>query len=230
MLEQTLQTTTSFSLAPADDSANIYTSAIDQVIRSAPQTPQMDFTDLLSEDMRGHLQQLAQLRLHHRMFYIENTARLTQKARPLEQKTLTSVVPDSITNNWQRLARAGLTEKSYRSILRLAKKDAAWRGEGSLPMNSSSLATFLQFWALITQDQGEPEFVLMPNGNLQVEWYKNNRHFVELEFQPDTSIIFGIFDARTIIEGVSDLQTVIQLLLQRRSFKFTKKSLLQKVA
>jgi hypothetical protein len=139
----------------------------------------------------------------------------------IQQTRCTDTVPGAIRTNWQQLARARLTVKTYRYLLKLASKDHGWRGEGSLPMNPRSLTTFLHLWNLVNQDLPEPEFVLMPNGNLQAEWYKDDHHFIELEFQPGDNIIFGIFDGQTIMEGVTNIKEVVQL-LNRPSFKRSK--------
>jgi len=113
----------------------------------------------------------------------------------------TEVVPDAIFQNWQALANAKLSEKSYLFLFHLARKSWGWRGAGSHPLRSGSLANFLAFWSKAREESVEPDFVLTPNGNLQAEWYKDNSHFVELEFQSDHQILFGLFDGKSVIEG-----------------------------
>jgi hypothetical protein len=147
---------------------------------------------------------------------------MTEGVPIIEQRNVTSAVPETIIRNWQLLAQAGLTTKTYSYIFKLASKNVGWRGHGSCPMNAQSLAAFLQLWNQIVEFAQEPEFVLMPNGNLQIEWYKDNYHFVELEFQPDNKIIFGIFDGETVIEGVAAVEEIVPL-LQQRNFKPVKR-------
>jgi len=150
------------------------------------------------------------------------TDQMTEGVPIIEQRNVTSAVPETIIRNWQLLAQAGLTTKTYSYIFKLASKNAGWRGHGSCPMNAQSLAAFLQLWNQIVEFAQEPEFVLMPNGNLQIEWYKDDYHFVELEFQPDNKIIFGIFDGETVIEGVAAVEEIVPL-LQQRNFKPVKR-------
>jgi len=143
------------------------------------------------------------------------TGQMTEGVPLSEPRHVTSAVPETIMGNWQLLAQAGLTTKTYAYIFKLASKNDGWRGHGSRPMNAQSLAAFLQLWNQIAEFAQEPEFVLMPNGNLQIEWYRDDNHFVELEFQPNNKIIFGMFDGETVIEGVAHVKEIVPLLQQR---------------
>lgn len=127
----------------------------------------------------------------------------------------TEAIPQTIVKNWQSLAKSCLNEQTYLYILRLARKESGWRGLGSLPLDDRSLGNFLRFWDGVREQVVEPEFVLVPNGNIQVEWYKNDSHFVELEFRPDNKILFGLFDGDTVFEGTASAKDVIALLSSR---------------
>jgi len=143
------------------------------------------------------------------------TDQTTEEVLPLNQIYETNVIPDTIRRNWQKLVQAGLTRKTYLYILKLASKNVGWRGQGSCPMKAQSLANFLWLWNKVAEFAQEPEFVLLPHGNLQIEWYKDDRHFVELEFQSNKKIIFGIFDGETIIEGIAHAKEIVPLLRLR---------------
>jgi hypothetical protein len=127
----------------------------------------------------------------------------------------TESIPESIIQNWQLLATSGLSEESYLSLLRLARKSPGWRGDGSRSLDYKSLENFLQFWKSVREKSVEPEFGLVPNGNLRVEWYKDNRHFVELEFRADDDCIFGIFDGKSVFEGRASVKNIIEVLATR---------------
>jgi len=121
-------------------------------------------------------------------------------------------IPPVITQNWQALAHSKLSNDSYEFIVHLASKPSGWRGKGSRSLNSKSLAMFLNFWNNIREKVIEPEFVLTPSGNIQVEWFKDNDHFVELEFQPDHQILFGLFNGKSIIEGSANIKEITPIL------------------
>jgi hypothetical protein len=144
------------------------------------------------------------------------------------QERVTDTVPDVISESWNHFVTNRLSEKAYLKILKLANKNDGWRGTGSLSLNTKSLQAFLRFWNQLIEISEEPDFVLMPNGNLQTEWYKNDNHFIELEFQPNNKIIFGIFDGDTEHEGVASVKEVGNILKERDFKKF--KQLVGKVA
>lgn len=129
----------------------------------------------------------------------------------------TNSIPESFTKNWRLFANSGLSENSYTYLLKLAKKQEGWRGQGSKALNTESLASFLRFWLDIKKIASEPEFVLLPNGNLQTEWYKDDKHFTELEFQPDNRVLFGIFDGKDEIEGEAQQREVTTILAGDRN-------------
>jgi len=124
----------------------------------------------------------------------------------------TETIPDAIRQNWQIMANAELSEQSYLFISHLARKPWGWRGPGSRSLRTGSLANFLSFWSGVKEEAVEPDFVLTPNGNLQAEWYKDNSHFVELEFRPDHQIFFGLFDGKLVLEGQAKAAEVNALL------------------
>ncbi len=124
----------------------------------------------------------------------------------------TEAVPEAIVQNWQFLANADLSEKGYLFLLRLAKKEPGWRGQSSRPLDYRSLANFLRFWRSVREHAVEPEFVLVPSGNLQAEWYKDDDQFVELEFQQDNRCLFGLFDGESVLEGAADVQELLAFL------------------
>jgi hypothetical protein len=142
----------------------------------------------------------------------------SSRREPIFSGTRTESMPEAIIQNWQLLATSGLTEQSYLSLLRLVRKSPGWRGEGSRSLEYESLENFLHFWMGVKEESVEPEFGLAPNGNLRAEWYKDKRHFVELEFRADDDCIFGIFDGKTVFEGRASATNIIQL-LETRDFR-----------
>ncbi len=124
----------------------------------------------------------------------------------------TATIPKPIIENWQLLATSGLTEQSYLSLLKLAKKTPGWRGAGSRSLDYRSLGSFLRFWKTVREKSAEPEFVLVPNGNLQAEWYRNDNHFVEIEFGLNDKCLFGVFDGEAVLEGRTSVKNIVELL------------------
>jgi len=124
----------------------------------------------------------------------------------------TEAIPDAILQNWQVLANAKLSEPAYLFVSHLAGEPLGWRGPDSRPLRSGSLANFLMFWSAVRERAIEPDFVLTPDGNLQAEWYKDNNHFVELEFQPGHQLLFGLFNGESVIEGCAKTSEVTAML------------------
>lgn len=124
----------------------------------------------------------------------------------------TGVAPESIINNWQLLATSNFSEQSYLFILKLARKKEGWRGPGSRPLNASSLSNLLKFWNKISAHATEPEFALAPDGNIQAEWYKDERHFIEIKFTPLNMISFGLFYGDKVLEGIAAPNDIIAIL------------------
>ena len=136
------------------------------------------------------------------------------QAAPFITVHSTTATPSSVSTNWLLLATA-LNEESYLSIRKLAQKKAGWRGAGSHPLNAASLTNFLRFWKTVSKYAVDPEFSLVPNGNLQAEWYKDEAHFLELEFRSDNYVLFGLFDHPAVIEGIEHADNIIPMLAQR---------------
>lgn len=121
-----------------------------------------------------------------------------------EYKNVTETMPEAITSNWEQLANSGFSNQTYAFLVKLAGKKTGWRGAGSRALDAVSLTKFLNFWDKVSENAIEPEFALLPNGNIQAEWYKDERHFIELEFTSNDMIFLGIFDGDSVIEGVED--------------------------
>lgn len=130
--------------------------------------------------------------------------------------TETGVTPEAILSNWQHLANSSFSSQSYLFILKLARKSDGWRGPGSKQLGTNSLSSFLKFWNTVKENAVEPEFALVPNGNIQAEWYKDEHHFIEIEFKPNNQVLFSFFDGDSIIEGIGKVDEVIAILSSKR--------------
>ena len=124
---------------------------------------------------------------------------------------------EAIVQNWTRLAFSGLSGGTYARLRKLASKAPEWRGSGSKPLSGASLRYFLEFWKLVREDASEPELALAPNGNLQVEWHKNWRKHLDLEFSDNGLAYFGLFDGKSILEGVEFGRELADTLMHRSS-------------
>ncbi len=125
--------------------------------------------------------------------------------------TDTNSIPEVITKNWFNIEQSEISYEMYSRILKLSSKSDGWRGNGSRKLEASSLLAFLNFWQKIKQCTVEPDLVLLPNGNLQVEWYKNDKHFFEIEFTTDQLLIFGLFDGKKEYEGIGSSSDVLAI-------------------
>jgi hypothetical protein len=126
-------------------------------------------------------------------------------------------LPPAIRENWSLLARAKLSEPFFERLSRMAKRPLNWRGVGSRPLSTSSLAQFLHFWSKIASRSEEPDIALMPSGNLQAEWYRNSRHHLDLEFNEDGRGFFFLMDGAAVNEGVEPFDSLAETLLARAS-------------
>lgn len=131
----------------------------------------------------------------------------------------TSVVPQSISANWMLLAKSGLSEPAYKAILRLGSKPLGWNGPGSFPLDARSLTNFLNFWIQVRNVATEPDLVLTPKGNIQAEWFKSPRQFLEIDFRSENEpSFFGLFDNREVVlEGSAPASEIMQIVLHHRN-------------
>lgn len=164
-----------------------------------------------------HLQFISQPRIithlgHRRNDFTFSYARHHNITDSLTEIHRTNVVPYAIQENWMLFIETNIPKESYNKIFQLAGKTDNWRGAGSKKLNGESLREYLKFWKKIYSFATEPDFSLMPNGNLQAEWFKNNTHFTEIEFQPNGTIFYGVFDGKTVHEGESKVNELVPLI------------------
>jgi hypothetical protein len=129
-----------------------------------------------------------------------------------------NATPLAMALNWNRLARAELSEASYSRLFAIASRPDGWRGRGSKALSAASLSVFLKFWSVVSRDAAEPQFALMPTGHLSAEWFKNRRRHLDLEFADDWMIYFGLFNGDGISEGKETIQNLANI-LKSTSFK-----------
>jgi hypothetical protein len=99
----------------------------------------------------------------------------------------------------------------------MARRGPGWRGPGSLPLSHDSLRFFLEFWTLARAVASEPQIALAPNGHLQAVWYRNSKRSLDVEFSKTGDAFFGLFDGRTIVEGVETVSGLAHMLITRES-------------
>ena len=179
--------------------------------------------DLLSKDLEQISGAVETNMVIHSVFLLNE---VPQRAPVYRVPTNSNVVPDTIRENWQALANSCLSDRSYLHLLKLAKKEHGWRGLGTRSLDGRSLGQFLSFWTNARSHAIEPEFALLPNGNLQAEWYRDDHHFTELEFRSDGLVFFAFFDGSSEIEGLARL-TEIQPLIEARDYRYLRWSLLR---
>lgn len=133
------------------------------------------------------------------------------------QRASASSMPEQLVATWQQLAKSRLPIETFRIVIRLARMRSGWRGPGSRPLHARSLAAFLHFWRGIVEHAAPPDLTLTPAGNLLAQWFRDDRHYLDLEFTPDDRIYFGLFDGASASEGVDRPLAVQQMLSNRAS-------------
>ena len=141
------------------------------------------------------------------------------RPRPMTEAPSTSVeaLPKAIQDNWNRIALSKPPPRTYQRIRQIARKEAGWRGRGSYPLSSQSLEWFLEFWKLIRGNASEPELAITPSGRLQVDWYKNSRRHLDIEFAENGTVFYGFFDGKSVHEGVETYDVLAEWLRSRES-------------
>ena len=119
------------------------------------------------------------------------------------QEKATSGLAMALVANWLSLRRAGLPRPTYRQICEIAVLQDGWLGPGSRALAAGYLSRFLECWSKLRDRASPPDVVLRPNGMLQVEWYRDDRHFVELCFEDDLLCHFAVFDGNCVSEGIA---------------------------
>lgn len=135
--------------------------------------------------------------------------RITARRQPVLG---TNIVPAAIMRNWLMLANSGLSDVTYTRLLRLAQQSEKPAWISTRKMSAESLASFLKFWMIVRHTAVEPDLVLLPNGNVQAEWYRDEKHNLDLEFLVGDSCIFGLFDGRNVAEGAESIASIESLL------------------
>jgi len=196
---------------PSDTSASSFD--IDRKLPERRFSPFLQPSSVVGDLLSQESEQIAETNMVIHSVFLLNEVQPRAAVYPLP--TNSNVIPDAIGESWQALANSGLSETSYLFLLKLARKDQGWRGFGSLPLSGHSLSQFLNFWQIFRAHALEPEFALMPNGNLQAEWYMDDTHFTELEFKANGSLLFGVFDGASEFEGAASLDELKPLLMAR---------------
>jgi hypothetical protein len=131
----------------------------------------------------------------------------------------TASLPESITANWSRIAKADMSLGMFNRLVRLAAQPGGWRGPGSAPLQPSSLSRFLTFWTIVRDEAKEPELTLAPDGTLHAEWFRSEKQRLDIGFS-DPKIVFGMITGNSILEGAENLITVAQILRHHQARPF----------
>ena len=121
-------------------------------------------------------------------------------------------MPESLRMNWSKLAASDIGNQLYDRIFLFANREDGWRGPGSKRLSANSLSTFLDFWTHIKDNAKQPSLALTSEGGLNAQWNKSDREFIDLTFQPDLKVYFGLFQKAKIYEGVDSFEKVLRLM------------------
>jgi hypothetical protein len=119
----------------------------------------------------------------------------------------TGALPSAIASNVGKFARAGVTERMYDNLIRIAFAARGRSGE----LTATSVRDFVEFWSYISDVSVEPEFALSPRGALSAEWFRSQRHRLDLQFI-GPKVIFGLIAPNSILEGAESPATVAAIL------------------
>lgn len=114
-------------------------------------------------------------------------------------------IPPAILANWDALRRSQLSSKSLECLIFSTWNRPASNARGLKPVTLDSLRNFLRFWSNINADSAEPEISVSPRGFVQAEWFKDDDHFLVIEFRPDDSLMFSLWDEAPRVEGMEIL-------------------------
>ncbi len=143
--------------------------------------------------------------------------RASQQQVP-QEATQAEVMPPALTANWQLLVHAEFSEETFGRLYIIASLEKDWNGSESLPLSAESLGHFLRFWLSVQDIAKEPELTLTPRGHIQVEWYKNKRRLLEIEFSEDRNVFYALLDGDSVNEGKEDPKELAEM-MQRRASK-----------
>lgn len=128
----------------------------------------------------------------------------------------TESLREAIGNNWSRLAISKLSQQAFSRLEDLAAETDGWNGPNSKALSPMSLRHFLRLWNEIRDEVLEPEFALASNGHLCAEWHSSWKKHLDLEFADDGRVFFGLFDGKSILEGVEKGAELSRMLLARK--------------
>lgn len=127
-------------------------------------------------------------------------------------KASANAVPAAIAENWNRIWVSEISDKLYSRLLRFGTRPDGWRGHGSKSLSPSAVTAFLEFWIKVREKAVEPQIALTAKGGIQAQWYKSRYEYLDLSFQPDKRVFFGLFRKGAVFEGVVNLEEIVPFL------------------
>jgi hypothetical protein len=124
-------------------------------------------------------------------------------------------MPIGVRDSWQALAVSGISERLFGRILFIAILRQNSKQNGSKPLSSESLRSFLRFWVLIRADAAEPFLSVAPNGHLCGEWHTSWSRHLDVEFAQEEMAYFGLFHGKEEIEGYSNISDLAKMIQSR---------------
>ena len=110
----------------------------------------------------------------------------------------------------------------FEKLEKLNKLEYGWNNHGGLPLKSSSVKDFYIFWNKIKDMRltVEPEFAPGGDGSLNVEWHKDWKHHLEIEFRGGSVCFYMLADGRSEHQGRTSINDLITFLIHRKNNPF----------
>lgn len=152
---------------------------------------------------------------------IRGRVRAKVKSAPRSNASGAPAMPAAVADNWNKLAAAPISPRLFRDIVRFAMRTDGWRGSGSLALSGRSVGSFVDFCTAFGGVAVEPDLALTASGGLQAQWHKSRRHVLDLTFDADGKVYFGLFKGQGILEGVDTVDAVVNILRNEPSRPLT---------
>lgn len=127
-------------------------------------------------------------------------------------KSPSDVIPFSIFACWNLLRESGFSERAFDRIVSTAMNRLASGETGLRPLDADTLTGFMNFWNSVRGIAVEPQITISPKGNIQVEWVKDCKNFMVMEFQPNYDVFISLWKDDQPLEGIRSRETLPELI------------------
>lgn len=138
---------------------------------------------------------------------------------PIDDKdqSITDTLSEPIKCNWIKLLKSNFSENTLNRIYLLANFNKNQKDYDIAKLSTTSLHYFLEFWLCVKDHAIEPFLTITPNGNIQVEWHKNSKRMLDVEFDVNGYAYVTLTDGKSLVDKYDNVEQVSRDLLSRKS-------------